>query len=301
MKLVMQRSHFHALFLGLIAILSFGMVSSAVAGGANPASDLTVTVQELENGDVKFSLSGTAYYNNPMMGEPYRTPTDYSQMTPPHTLDDYEYFTIPDGLTLTVPNNDPMPPSPTREATLRYLDFNSSGYWSFYSFYTGTLNFGDEMTGSGMVVTDEVPFSAFEVGTFFVEGNDFDMTYVVRPYVPPVPRLKAPAKARFSKTLLRKSSRTSRIVIQNVGDGAVENLAVRISGGAARDFRIRKRPSSMVEPGGSTALTVFFRPRAVGNRRAVASLMSNAPTKRVALTGKGYRPQVVVGPRVPGQ
>lgn len=103
-------------------------------------------------------------------------------MTPPHTLDDYEYFTIPDGLTLTVPDNNPMPASPTREATLNYLEFNSSGYWSFYSFSTGTLNFGDEMTGSGMVVTDEVSFSVFEVGTYFVEGDEFDMTYVVRPY-----------------------------------------------------------------------------------------------------------------------
>jgi hypothetical protein len=296
MKLVKQRSYFPALFLGLIAILSFGVVSGALAGVSNPASDLTVVVQELENGDVKFSLSGTAYYKQ-SSGYPYQTPTDSSQMTPPHTLDVYEYFTIPDGLTLTVPNNDPMPVSPTREATLSYLDFNSSGYWSFYSFYTGNLNFGDAITGSGMVVTDEVPFSAFEVGTYFVEGDDFDMTYVVRPYAPPVPRLKAPAKARFSDTLLRKSSRNSRILIRNVGEGAVENLAVRISGGAARDFRIQKRPSSMIAPGGSTNLTVSFRPRAVGKRRAVASLMSNAPTRRVALTGKGLR--VIAAPRIP--
>lgn len=47
MKLVKQRSYFLALFLGLIAILSFGVVSGALAGGSNPASDLTVVVQEL--------------------------------------------------------------------------------------------------------------------------------------------------------------------------------------------------------------------------------------------------------------
>lgn len=298
MKFVKQLSYSSARVFGLLAILSFGVVSGAAAGEPNPASDLTVTVQELENGDVKFSLSGTAYYKQ-QSGYPYQTPGDSDQMTPPQTLDDYEYFTIPDGLTLTVPDNDPMPAGPTRDATLRYLDFNSSGYWSFYSFYTGPLNFGDEMAGSGMVVTDEVPFSAFGVGTFFVEGDEFDMTFVVRPYVPPVPRLKAPSTARFSNTLLRKTSRTSRILIQNVGDGAVENLSVRISGGAARDFRIRKRPSSMIAPGGSTTLKVSFRPRAVGNRRAVASLLSNAPTKRVTLKGNGYRPPTIISPRLP--
>ncbi len=296
-----------ARILSLLAFLSLGMASSALADNpSNPASDFTITVQELESGDVEFSLSGTAYYKA-QIGNPYRTPTDSD--TPPHTLaeNEYEEFTIPEGLVLTTPDNHNLSSlhAPTRETPLTYLSFSSGGYWSFYSFSTGQLNYGDEMVGSGSVVTDVVPFSHFEPGTFVVEGYEFDATYIVRAYTPPLiptsPRLKALRTSVFSSTRLRKSSRTSRIVIRNIGDAPVEKLSLRVSGSGSRDFRITKRPASTIAPGKSTTLKAFFRPRAVGSRRAIVSLLSNAPTTKITLKGKGLRPQGTISPRFPGR
>lgn len=272
----------------------FTETAKAAPGPMLPASDLTLTVEELENGDVEFSLTGTAYFKQSMTST-YRTPSDYREMHPPTSVDNYEYFTLPDGLEINSSNG----MGPVATGDLKFLTFNSSGYWTFESANTGTLDVGDMIEGSGKVVTDEVPFSNFVEGRYVVEGDYYDMIFVIRAYSPP--RLSVPSKKKFSNTRVRKSSRASKIKVRNVGGTEVNSLSVRMKGSARKDYRIRRRPSSRIAPGRYSVMKVSFRPRSAGNRRAKILFSSNARTVKTNLRGKGTVPRTVGGPLVPGR
>jgi hypothetical protein len=90
----------------ILALALFGFVQNFTgsAHAQSPSGDLTVTVQELENNEVRFTLAGSA----PMKreGSFYSTSFDSTANTPPHTLSSSSYPELPAGLRLSAGGND---------------------------------------------------------------------------------------------------------------------------------------------------------------------------------------------------
>jgi len=346
MKAVKLRRLLSSLFLAATGALLLGFVSPANAGNGLPASDLTVTVRELADGQVQFCVSGTAYMKG---GESsfYETEYNWETSSPPHNRVDgfgnpsYDWVSIPEGLHLMVPEWETpqdelqlygLQPS-MRRLDMEYVAFSSGGYWRLGSFWSGYLEYGDPITGHGCVTTAAIPFSDFVPGTFPIDGQYFDMTYVVIPYVatpekpPRQPRLRTPRSRRFGTLEVGRSSRVQRIPVTNEGGpaatpppppppssppppqpkasnkassggGAATGLRVRVSGRGARHFRVSQTAAKTLALGESTFFTASFRPRSPGNHRAVARILSSAPTETTFLRGRGIRSRVN-SPRFP--
>lgn len=86
--------------------------------------------------------------------------------------------------------------------------------------------------------------------------------------------------------------------VSNLGTGTLSKLSRKITGPAAKDYRIPKLPP-VLEAGGTSEFTITFRPGAVGNRPAVLQLFSTDSDEspfEIALTGQGVaRPEIEVG------
>ncbi len=241
-----------------------------------PAGDLTVTVEELDGGEVRFSLSGSA----PLREEGGFDNTGYDPiaLSPPHTLSSYTNYPLPAGLTLSAAGND-------RPVTNVYFD--SQSFWWMGSFSSGTFPQGTNVTGSGTGVSSTIPFSNFVPGTYEVAGQAFDVTYRVITKPAPAPRLALSGPGRFPATLVGRSSRPRTLRITNTGNAEATGLSLAISGKAARDFK-STRPPAALAAGGSATVKVTFNPRAKGARKAEAIVTAaNTAAARAALLGKG--------------
>jgi len=236
------------------------------------------------------------------------------------------YFMVPDwaiGDELQLYGLVLMPP---RRLDLENVEFSSFGHWALRSSDGAYLDYGDPITGHGCVTTNAIPFSDFVAGTFSIVGNQFDMTYVVIPYTPErQARLRSPRSRRFGTVEVGRSSRVQRIPVTNVGapaatppppsqptpppmerssdkakhdSGAATGIRVRLSGRGARHFRVSQTAAKTLALGERTFFTASFRPRSPGNHRAVARILSSAPTETTALRGRGIRPRVN-SPRFP--
>lgn len=241
-----------------------------------PAGDLTVTVEELDGGEVRFSLSGSA----PTRTETSFWNTGYDSTTsnPPHPFSVFSYQALPSGLKLSANSND---------YPLNNVYFDSGGYWFLGTFGSSTFPQGTNVTGSGTGVSSTIPFSNFVPGTYEVAGQAFDVTYRVIAKPAPAPRLALSGPGRFPATLVGRSSRPRSLRITNTGNAEATGLSLAISGKAARDFK-STRPPAALAAGGSATVKVTFKPRAKGARKAEAIVTAaNAAAARAALLGKG--------------
>jgi hypothetical protein len=101
-----------------------------------------------------------------------------------------------------------------------------------------------------------------------------------------VAKLEVSGARPFKRSYLRKKSRPMQVLIRNTGGAPLEGLALAISGKAARDFRFTGPGTSSVEAGGSTSVSVTFKPRKVGKRMAILTVSSADESKAIPLSGK---------------
>lgn len=283
--------------------LAFGALFSASANAQSPANDLTITVNELANGDVKFTASGTSQML--ITGGFGTTNADSSTNTPPQNrpLNLPQYVQLPEGLVLTVPEN----PNSEEESApeegslqnnqipLNYLFFNS-GYWHLGSFWSGTLQQGDSITGSGSITvsTSEVSFSDFVPGTYKVRRNPwgmneelYDLTYKVIPYSVGISVSKP---SRFPNTDVDRTN-TQTITITNTGSTPVSGLKVQISRAGKKNFKVTQPNSSSLEAGASTTFVATFQPESAGTKSAKITITDGTSSKKVVLRGRGLAPR----------
>lgn len=104
----------------------------------------------------------------------------------------------------------------------------------------------------------------------------------------PVARISVAKPKPFQTTVVGKTSKSQRIMIQNEGTRTLLGVSSRIGGGDRRDFRIKGPAAESVGPASSTIFSATFRPRAKGKRAATVIVTSmNGGAQKVVLTGKG--------------
>ncbi len=125
----MNPRHFLRRILARVAALAVVLPLGSLVFAQTPASNLILTVQEQANGDVEFSLSGTAYMKQ--AGSFSSTEYDTTANHPPHTVGGSESAPLPSGLMLTPDGGMSIP--------LNNIYFNSPGYWFLGTFPSGPL------------------------------------------------------------------------------------------------------------------------------------------------------------------
>ena len=215
-------------------------------GMAGPG-DLQVTVQQLPGGNVSYSLSGGAPNNSGSTRYPSRTPHDSMAGMPPVSGEVSGWFLLPEGLMFTGTSQNysggGMVPEIVMGASNWYLYINS-GF---------SVAPGDLLSGSGSVVTDVVPFSAFVPGTYGVEENGFFIQYVVIPWMERVAaRRRAPRAVMVVDTGAIGSANTSGLATSS----AVRSGTQRAWSNATRDLndRLMRQRGSAQGPAINTRL-----------------------------------------------
>lgn len=114
-----------------------------------------------------------------------------------------------------------------------------------------------------------------------------ERVYSVTVTRPSPPFLSLTRPRAFPRTSVGKRSKPQAIRVRNFGGTAATGIAVRLSGKAARDFRLT-RPALTLAPGATTIFRATFRPRAKGLRKATVTVRaSNAAARSVPLKGRG--------------
>lgn len=271
--------------------------------------NLTITVQENENGTVTISASGTAnIMNSGFFGT---TSADPGVPTPPATITTETSIPLPPGITFTFPENlgSEQEPGAPQEANgdpitvpATTVEFDEPGVWALGRF-SNFLQSGDTITGAGSVTVGNIPFSNFVPGTYVVEPelnrakffNLFQITYKVIPFSG-TGRLTLQNARSFGEVQVNHPSRIQRLRLRNVGSATVTGIRGRLSVGAS-DFSARIVNARPLNPGQSLVVKVRFRPGRVGGQRSLFSVESSAPTVSTTLSGEGVNE--INSPRFP--
>lgn len=308
----------------------FGLLTAApVAAGILlpfPEGDLTVTVQELANGGVRISLSGTAtvqdlpfQFNSEEVLNTFSgiTRTNYSaEPSPPSPAGEFS-LPLPEGLSLTFDDSGVNLGSEdeTRGLFLPTSQFSvpldevvfPAGNWCLGTFEVEVPYPGTTITGSGSVTANDVPFYLFVPGTYrvgppylirseveaaepgeptYASGQDEYLITYVVIPFIPAPEIRLSKPARFPTTKVRRSARNQEVTITNTGNTPLIDLAVMVSGPASKEFSSTSPRGGVLEPGESTRVSVGFRPQRKGLRRATLSVTAVSEYKRVIPTSE---------------
>lgn len=311
MKTTTTRVSLRSLFPGLAALVILG--AAAPAFSQSPANDLTITVNELPTGDVKFTASGTSHML--MSGSFYTSNANSGAMVPPHNrpLNLPQFIQLPTGLIFTIPENreseeeaapEEAPAPGFAEFPLNYLFFNS-GFWHIGSSYSGNLDQGDPITGSGTITVSktEVAFSDFVPGTFHVRTQPYsmgeelyDLTYKVIPYIV---GLGVEKPERFPETEINRSSAPQVLTITNEGSLPISGLEVQILQSGKKNFKVSQPKLKSLEAGESTTFEATFNPDSAGNKSTKITVTDGTSLRRVTLKGRGAESNRANSPRFP--
>lgn len=310
MKSIQFPASLHALATGLVTLLAVGLTTSSQAQ-SSPANDLTITVNELANGDVKFTASGTSRMLMP--GSFYTTNADSNTMTPPQKrpLNLPQYVQLPEGMIFTLPegsitSEEESAPEEGQSGPvvfpLNYLFFNS-GFWHMGSYYSGFQEQGAPITGSGSITVAKslISFSDFVPGTFKTRrtpwsmGEElYDLTYKVIPYSI---GLEVAKPKRFPETQVDRSS-SQTITVTNIGSLPISGLQVQIPQSGKKNFKIIQPKATSLEAGASTTFEAIFEPESEGTKSARITVTDGTSKKKVLLRGRGVDERVN-SPRFP--
>jgi hypothetical protein len=312
-----------ALLSGLVGILVLSAASPLVA--QIPAGDLTVTVEETENGDVRFSLSGTAFMQR--SGSISSTNSSNFPAVPPSTAPAFVSYPIPPGLNLTIPAAEASESETPEEGATATVNVPltavqaSTGNWYFAMQSTGSLAFGSAVTGSGSITTGAVPFSFFVPGTYLVgppddrnseveeggledpkavlptPGNqNFFITYKVIPYSAAAgSNLGVSRPTTFVTRIGTSVSQT--ITITNLGKTPISGLKVEIPRSGKKNFDATQPRLTTLAAGASTTFVKTFEPETPGSKRANFTVTGGSVSKTVPLRGRAL--DRVNSPRFP--
>ena len=112
--------------------------------------------------------------------------------------------------------------------------------------------------------------------------------------VPPPPVLSvSPSRIAFPGTVVGETAEAQAVTLRNTGRGTLQIATITVNGGNARDFAAGNSCGSPVAPGASCAISVSFRPSAIGSRSAVIEIKGNIPTVGVAVSGIGAVPETI--------
>lgn len=305
MKSIQFPASLHALATGLVTLLALSVTTSSQAQGS-PANDLTITVNELANGDVKFTASGTSVM---LKSEGFfATNGDPVAKTPPHNRSSFASVNLPEGLIFTAPfsvtSEEESAPEEGSNLTmpLNYLFFQSN-YWHLGSFFAGTPQQGDPITGSGSVTVSKsvLSFSDFVPGTFktrryeFGSGDDlYDLTYKVIPYAV---GLEVAKPTRFPDTQVDRSN-SQTIKVTNIGSVPISGLQVQIPQSGKKNFKITQPKATSLEAGASNTFEATFQPESDGTKTTRITITDGTSSKKVVLKGKAVDGRVN-SPRFP--
>jgi hypothetical protein len=186
---------------------------------------------------------------------------------------------------------------------LDYLFF-TSGFWHMASNYSGHLDQGDPITGSGTITVSksEVAFSDFVPGTFHARTQPYsmgeelyDLTYKVIPYTV---GLGVEKPARFSETQVNRSSQSQVLTITNLGSLPISGLTVQISQSGKKNFKVTQPKLKELKAGESTTFEATFNPDSAGNKATRITVTDGTSLKKVTLKGRGVDNRVN-SPRFP--
>lgn len=292
---------------GLTALLTTPLLRAQ--NGDYPEGDLTVTVEELEDGGVRISLGGSTTFlggtnseipqNNGWLLD--RTNFSYSPPTPPSSTSDFK-APLPAGLTLAITGSAgqaeaeqgeisaPLLPSSAETIPLDSIRFEK-GSWRLESSAGASPDYASQISGSGSVTIDDLPFYHFVSGTYgvgpreyasapenadpvpFVTGReDYYITYRVIPFNP-APAIRLSNPGRFPATRIFRSARNRNVTITNTGNMRLTRLGLSLSGAARGDFSTSRIPVAILEAGKSTTISVAFRPHRKGTRSTLLTVM----------------------------
>lgn len=228
---------------------------------------------------------------------------------------------LPEGLSLTMDDSNAFLDSedenrslflPTSRVTLPLNEvIFPNGNWCLGSFEIHTPLPGTTLTGAGSVTANDVPFYLFVPGTYrvgppylvgsqeesaesgaeaseptYASGQDeYFITYVVIPFVP-APEIRLSKLSRFPDTKVRRSARDQDVTITNTGNLRLTNLAVAISGPGSKSFSSSTPRGGVLEPGESTRISVGFRPKRKGVRRAQLTVTALSEVRKPVTTSE---------------
>jgi hypothetical protein len=314
-----------AILSGLVGILVLSATSPLVA--QIPAGDLTVTVEETENGDVQFSLSGTAYMQQ--SGFISSTNSSFFPAVPPANASTYVQYLIPPGLNLTVPDSIGSEPETPEEGGSMTVNLplsaivSSTGNWYLTAQSSGnSLPIGSAIAGSGSITTNAVPFSFFVPGTYLVfpsvsetsepepaapEEGDMNLpprgflpyyiTYKVIPYSPEASVSKLGVSRPNTFVARVETSISQTITITNLGNTPVSGLKVEIPKSGKKNFDVTQPKLTTLAAGASTTFVATFEPESAGSKRATITITGDSASETVQLRGRAL--PKVNSPRFP--
>ena len=117
-------------------------------------------------------------------------------------------------------------------------------------------------------------------------GVLMDLGYTIVGPSPGGPGITLRKAKKFTQLSIGKAKSQS-ILITNSGDEPLTALAARVSGKAAKDFKVKAPILKTLGPGASTSTLVTFRPRSAGPRKATLTVSGNSASKSLTLSGKG--------------
>lgn len=106
----------------------------------------------------------------------------------------------------------------------------------------------------------------------------------IAPAAPPI--IGVARSKGFPATAIGKSSRPQRVILTNPNSVPLSGLRASVTGRLAREFKVTQPAMRMLNPRASTHVSITFKPRGPGLRKATLILASDGPSATVQLSGR---------------
>lgn len=106
---------------------------------------------------------------------------------------------------------------------------------------------------------------------------------------PPPPTIRVARSKGFPATRIGRSSRPQKVILTNPNPLPLSGIRARIAGRLAREFKATQPAPGTLKPGASAFVSITFKPRGRGLRKATLILSSVGPSASVQLSGRGKK------------